>query len=195
MSGAGGGRRGRWLSDEERAIWKSVTRSIAPMKRTLIADDLDLPEAEPVRARSAPRVKAPTSAPKIAKPPAPPKAPPKMPSLAPLDRRTKQRVARGRDEIGARIDLHGMTQARAHAALLRFLARAQADGARIALVITGKGKRIGDDDERVRGVLKQQVPLWLSLPEFRVYVAGFDDASIGHGGQGALYVRVRRPRG
>jgi DNA-nicking Smr family endonuclease len=59
------------------------------------------------------------------------------------------------------------------------------------LVITGKGLR-GDDHRSERGVLKRQVPLWLQLPEFRGYVLGFEHAHIGHGGEGALYVRLRR---
>ena len=60
------------------------------------------------------------------------------------------------------------------------------------LVITGKGKVGGSEDER--GVLRRQVPQWLSLPEFRSLVVGFEEAHIGHGGEGALYVRVRRAR-
>ena len=119
------------------------------------------------------------------------------PPLAPLGRRLKQRVARGREPIEARLDLHGMTQQQAHAALLRFLHRAQAGGAKTALVVTGKGLRRSssgaeyDADSRP-GVLKRQVPLWLALPEFRPLVVGFDDAHVGHGGEGALYVRLRR---
>ncbi len=118
-----------------------------------------------------------------------------MPPLAPLERRLKQRVARGRERIDARIDLHGMTQSEAHAALFDFLQRVRADGGRIALVVTGKGGARGARADAVeRGVLKRQVPNWLSLPQFRSLILGFDEASIGHGGQGALYVRLRRPR-
>ena len=113
--------------------------------------------------------------------------PPSPPALAPLDRKTKSRIARGTRDIDARIDLHGHTQAEAHDALIRFLRRARDKGASVVLVITGKGTR-GD------GVLKRQVPMWLSLPEFRDLVVGFDDAAIGHGGEGALYVRVRKKR-
>ncbi len=89
------------------------------------------------------------------------------------------------------LDLHGRTQSAAHGALLRFLRKAQSDDARFVLVITGKG---AGDDRSERGVLKRQVPLWLKLPEFRPYVGGFETAHAGHGGQGALYVRVRRVR-
>ena len=113
------------------------------------------------------------------------------PHLAPLDRRSRQRLARGTQDIEARLDLHGRTQSEAHAALLRFLHRAQADGAKTVLVITGKG---GAGSSREPGVLKRQVPLWLALPEFRGLVVGFGPAAIGHGGAGALYVRVRRAR-
>ena len=98
----------------------------------------------------------------------------------------------GRKEIDARIDLHGMTQIRAHRVLLTFLQRAHSDGLTFVLVITGKGKVGGAESER--GVLRRQVPQWLSLPEFRSLVVGFEEAHIGHGGEGALYVRVRRVR-
>ena len=66
--------------------------------------------------------------------------------------------------------------------------RSQASGAKVVLVITGKGVR-GDGE---RGVLKRQVPMWLRLPEFRDMVVGFETAGIGHGGEGAMYVRLRR---
>jgi len=173
--------RRRRLSDEEEALWGGVTRSIKPLRPAKST-------VRPVPTRdqeifSLPRAASPQHTPK----------PPRSPPLAPFDRRLKQRVARGREEIGARIDLHGMTQSEAHAALVRFLRRAQADGARMALVVTGKGTgRTGGDSER--GVLKRQVPLWLALPEFRLLIVGFEDAHVGHGGQGALYVRLRRAR-
>jgi DNA-nicking Smr family endonuclease len=112
------------------------------------------------------------------------------PPLAPLGRRLKQRVARGKQAIDARLDLHGLTQSEAHAVLLRFLRNAQARDARLVLVITGKGVR-GDGE---RGVLKRQVPHWLGLPEFRSLIVGFEDAHVAHGGEGALYLRVRRAR-
>lgn len=84
-----------------------------------------------------------------------------------------------------------MTQAQAHDALLSFLRTARAKDAKVVLVITGKGARAGDGE---RGVLKRQVPMWLRLPEFRELVVGFEAAGIGHGGEGAMYVRVRSAR-
>jgi DNA-nicking Smr family endonuclease len=113
--------------------------------------------------------------------------------LTKLDRRTRQRVARGRVEIDARLDLHGMTLERARSRLGTFLASAQARGAGLALVITGKGSASQRHGER--GALRREVPHWLSLPEFRPLVIGFEEAAPSHGGAGALYVRIRRDRG
>ena len=184
--------RRRQLSDEEEALWAGFTRSIKPLKSAK-------PRAKTTLKSSATPPAASTPAPSQTRshPVAPRETPRPSPPLAPLGRRLKQRVARGREPIDARLDLHGMTQQQAHAALLRFLHRAQADGARTALVVTGKGLRRSssgaeyDADSRP-GVLKRQVPMWLALPEFRLLVVGFDDAHVGHGGEGALYVRLRR---
>src|SRR6185437_11737021 len=148
--------------------------------------DVDEPGPQPTTEKPASK-RRPAQAP-IAPPPAKPSTPP----LQPLDRRTRQRVARGREQIDARIDLHGLTQAEAHAALSRFLHAASARGARLVLVITGKGGRGGDGE---RGVLRRQVPQWLALPDFRAFVIGFEDAHTAHGGEGAMYVRLRRRRG
>src|SRR4029079_16068932 len=105
-----------------------------------------------------------------------------------LGRRLKQRLSRGKEAIDARLDLHGLTQAQAHGELLRFLRNAAARDARSVLVITGKGR--GAEP----GVLRRQVPQWLGLPEFRAPGLGYEDAGARHGGEGALYVRVRRAR-
>jgi DNA-nicking Smr family endonuclease len=108
-----------------------------------------------------------------------------------LDRRLRQRLARGIIAIDARIDLHGLTQAEAFAQLTAFLRRARRDGARTVLVITGKGGA-GDRDASARGVLRRQVPLWLSSSGLREAVIAFAPAAAEHGGTGALYVRLRR---
>ncbi|HEX9237310.1 MAG TPA: Smr/MutS family protein, partial [Xanthobacteraceae bacterium] len=99
---------------------------------------------------------------------------------------------RGQTAIEARLDLHGMTQKQAHAALLRFLHQAQAKDAKLALVVTGKGLGGAAAAASERGVLRRQVPLWLSLPEFRRFVVSFEEAHASHGGEGALYLRLRR---
>lgn len=182
-------RRKRGLSEEDRALWDSVVRQIKPLRKKprLTAIEPEAPDA----AEAPPKPRKPKSAP-AARAPAPPPQPPAPPKLATLGRRERSQIARGRKEIDARIDLHGMTQARAHRALHDFLHRAHRDGLAVVLVITGKGKATGPESER--GILRRQVPLWLALPEFRNLVVGFDAAHIGHGGEGALYVRVRRAR-
>ena len=180
---SGDGRRRRVLSQEERVLWTAVTKSIAPL-REVPASDLNDAAEPAMAAPSAQRFARPAST----TPSSPERTPP---PLVPLGRRMKQRVARGKDEIDGRLDLHGLTQGEAHAALLRFLRTASLRGARLVLVITGKGARAAEGE---RGILKRQVPHWLGLPEFRALVIGFEDAHIAHGGEGALYVRVRRMR-
>jgi DNA-nicking Smr family endonuclease len=187
-----GGRRTRPLSDDERALWDGVTRAVTPLKRRRAAE----PRGDAPSAAETPKTKAPA----VTAPPAarPLRAAP--PPLAPLGRRMKQKVARGAAPIDGRIDLHGMTQSEAHHALARFLFSMQRQGARLALVITGKGRQDDRQDRaersasRHRGVLNRQVPLWLESPELRPLVVGFETASVSHGGDGALYVRVRRSR-
>jgi DNA-nicking Smr family endonuclease len=171
----------RVLSQEERTLWAAVTKAITPLNAAV-----ELLPGENVAAHVD---AAKPQKPATTKPSSPPVAAP--PPLAPLGRRLKQRVARGKEAIDARLDLHGLTQSEAHAVLLRFLKNAQARDARLVLVITGKGVR----GEGERGVLKRQVPHWLGLPEFRAMIVGFEDAHVAHGGEGALYVRVRRARG
>ena len=180
-------RRKRGLSEEERALWESVAKQVKPLRKRHRA--MKLPTAAPdaevsvaLKPVAPPKPQAPTkilTAPKQEPPP-----------LAPIGRRERSHLSRGRKQIDARLDLHGMTQTRAHRMLFTFLQRAHSDGLTFVLVITGKGKVGGAESER--GVLRRQVPLWLSLPEFRSMVVGFEEAHIGHGGEGALYVRVRR---
>jgi DNA-nicking Smr family endonuclease len=97
----------------------------------------------------------------------------------------RHRISRDREEIGARLDLHGLDQDRARGVLERFLARAWDEGFRAVLVITGKGVQ-GD------GVLKRRTPEWLAAPHLAHIVAGISDAARHHGGEGALYVALKR---
>jgi DNA-nicking Smr family endonuclease len=181
-------RRQRSLSEEERALWESVAKHAKPLRKKPRAAKAEAPSpaaemvaltklaASPKPLPSATSLRAPM---------------PAVPPLSPLGRRERAQLSRGRKEIDARLDLHGMTQIRAHRALSGFLQRAHSDGLTFVLIITGKG-RIGAESER--GVLRRQVPQWLSLPEFRALVVGFEEAHIGHGGEGALYVRIRRSK-
>jgi DNA-nicking Smr family endonuclease len=184
-------RRKRGLSEEERALWESVAKQTKPLRkrpRTAkpqpAAPDPEMPPA--AKPLTLPKRLPATKTPRAAK-----SETPAAPPLAPLGRRDRSQLSRGRKQIDARLDLHGMTQTRAHQALSGFLQRAHSDGLTFVLVITGKG-RIGAESER--GVLRRQVPQWLSLPEFRALVVGFEEAHIGHGGEGALYVRIRRAK-
>ena len=182
-------RRKRGLSEEERALWESVAKQVKPLRKRHRVVKPAMSATEPdakVAVKHVPVSKHPVPARPLAAP-----KPKPSPPLAPIGRRERSHLSRGRTEIDARLDLHGMTQTRAHRALLGFLQRAHHDGMTFVLVITGKGK-IGAESER--GVLRRQVPHWLGLPEFRALVVGFEEAHIGHGGEGALYVRIRRAR-
>lgn len=117
---------------------------------------------------------------------------PPPPSLARLDDRTKRRLVRGSVSIDERLDLHGMTQEAAHSALRHFLVGARIRGARIVLVITGKGRGGAAADVHDRGVLRRSVPHWLADASLRPLVVGFEEAHLAHGGAGAIYVRLRR---
>jgi DNA-nicking Smr family endonuclease len=166
--------RKRSTTDEERKLFADSFRESRPHK--------------PVKsvARSAPRPV--------------PQAPKK--NSGGLDGNTAERLRKGALDPDARIDLHGLTEAVAHRALLSFLRSAQKNGARLVLVITGKGARRPAPDEpfdlelesRARGVLKAMVPRWLGEPSFAELIADHRSAHIRHGGSGALYVYLRKRR-
>jgi DNA-nicking Smr family endonuclease len=173
-------RPGRKLSDEDRVLWSLVARSTKPLKgRRAAADETP---AQSVR-ENLPAAPEPA---KAVAPAAP--SPAKRLHLAhALDKPTHEKLSRGKLPIEGRVDLHGMTQGEAHALLLSFLQRAHAGGVRYVLVITGKGFSSGGD-----GVLRRQVPAWLSTPPFRALVSSHDVSARHHGGEGALYLRLRR---
>ena len=111
-----------------------------------------------------------------------------------MDAKTHGKMTRGKLQPEARIDLHGMTLAEAHPELIRFILNAQAQGLRLVLVITGKGKRRDDGGpipQRV-GALRHQVPAWLRLPPLGPAVLQVTEAHQRHGGSGAYYVYLRR---
>ncbi|MDQ2634232.1 MAG: Smr/MutS family protein [Pseudomonadota bacterium] len=171
-------RAGKKLSDEDRVLWNLVARSATPLKgKQPVEEKTPGPAVEKLpKAMAAPAT--------IATMPAAPK---RQHVAHVLDRPTLDKLARGRLPIEGRVDLHGMTQSEAHALLLSFLQRAHASGVRYVLVITGKGMSSGGD-----GVLRRQVPAWLSTPPFRALVSSHDLAARNHGGEGALYIRLRR---
>ena len=115
-----------------------------------------------------------------------------------LDGRTADRLRRGLVEPRAKLDLHGYTEAAAHNALLTFLKGARARGHRLVLVVTGRGARNDDQAATLdfgrepRGVLKAAVPRWLGEPKFASLIAGTQAAHRRHGGNGALYIYLRK---
>lgn len=178
------GRRG--LSEEDRRLWDHVRQTAEPLR-----PQKPEPAPAPVAAvEPAKRAPVPSAPPAMLR--EKPKALPSPPPPGGLDRKTLTRLGRGSVAIDARIDLHGMTQETAHHRLLRFIETARADGARIVLVITGKGAPDLPDIGVGRGILRRAVPNWLRSPAFRQHVTGYESAGRRHGGEGAIYVRLKR---
>lgn len=112
-----------------------------------------------------------------------------------MDRRRFDTLRRGRMEPEARLDLHGMTSERAHAALIGFVVSAHANGLRLVLVITGKGKASDDGYQPKRhGILRHSLPHWLAGAPLGPRVLQVTGAHRKHGGEGAFYVYLRRQR-
>ncbi len=183
----------RQLGEAEIALWTAVARHVRPLPGRA----LPVPPPDP-SATAAPKASA-----SVLIQPAGPSAPatpakPALPPLAPLERRLRTRLKRGQEPIEGVLDLHGLRQEEAHAALIGFLERKAAQGARLVLVVTGKGGGPSADGRdqlfQERGVLRRNVPHWLRMAELRALVLGFEEADAAHGGGGALYVRLRRRR-
>jgi len=198
--------KGNASQPDDIALWHHTTRSVAPLRKAKarVPEVGAPPEVRPKTAPATDRPRTTSAPPTSQKPAAPPRTtlPKTPPPLVPIERRKARRIARGHVEIDARLDLHGLRQADAERRLRAFLLRARADGLRTVLVITGKGSErdAGDDsntaiDRSARGVLRRSVPLWLEAPELRDSVAGIAPAHIRHGGSGALYIHLRKPRG
>lgn len=188
-------RRPRGLRPEDEDIWRRVAQSITPM-HLQPKHPLTLPEAPAQAEKPQPRparierfrigekarrdhVSLPATASPIR-----------------MDTKAFKRMSRGKLQPEARIDLHGMTLAEAHPALTGFILHSHAAGMRLVLVITGKGKS-GDDSgpgPRRAGVLKHQVPHWLSMPPLSPLILQLAEAHLKHGGGGAYYVYLRRGR-
>jgi DNA-nicking Smr family endonuclease len=173
-------RRPRLLSPEERALWASIINKVQPLagRPPVENHETDEPMVPPA---------PPQPQPAIDRAALRPAAPPVKP-LIPLERRMLLQVKRGKMRLQGTLDLHGLYQDEAHAALIQFLRHAHQARKGWVLIITGKGS--GGFDER--GVLRRMVPHWLHLPDLRPLVLGFEEAAPHHGGAGALYVRLRR---
>jgi len=173
------------LSHEDRIIWARIARTVEAFPGKEIPEDDWFAVETPASQLPAPPNKP-------AKPAQPILGlnPPSRSKPHPIEKPVVRKLARGRLPIDGRIDLHGLTQSEAHNLLFGFLARAHERGLRHVLVITGKGASRGSE-----GVLKRAVPVWLTKPEFRFLISGHEDAARGHGGEGALYIRLRREKG
>ena len=177
----------RPLSPDELKIWAAVLSTVRARPGRMPPKLVHEPEPTPLNPGHRPeqpmvaiRVKP------VKKGPEPRTFKPVVLGAAPeIEPRRKQRLSRERDPILARLDLHGMDQDRAHAVLIGFLQRAQDEGSRAVLVITGKGF-LGD------GILRRRTPEWLAAPNLRAVVAGVSEAHRRHGGEGALYVALKK---
>jgi DNA-nicking Smr family endonuclease len=172
-------------------LWARVARSARPLRKAATVAPAAAPKP---RAKAAPKQSSP---PAKASPKAVPKSAP-IPRGEALDRQTARQLARGRLAVEARLDLHGMRQRDAHAALRKFLKWAQRKEYRNVLIVTGKGtpadtsRPFYEADER--GVLRQAVPHWLAAPDLDNVVVSYSEAPRRLGGEGALYVRLRKLR-
>lgn len=190
----------RRLTPEEMELWRKVAQSAQRFhpERPQVPDPL--PKPKPIR---------------VAKPrigsfemgsAAPADRPPHrlMPGLSEqmarqpvrMDKKMFGKMKRGKMLPDGKLDLHGMTQEQAHPALTGFILRAQNEGKRLVLVVTGKGKSKTDDGPipTRRGVLKHQVPQWLAMAPLSSAVLQVAEAHLKHGGTGAYYVYLRRGR-
>lgn len=186
------------LSDDDQFLWQQVKRTVEPLggrkeefaallkeserKTTDVGKALNAPSRKQSAALS---IRPPRSYPAAPYSPPVPNVGPGVRPNAGIDDKTARKLLKGRISIDDRIDLHGMTQDQAHRLLAGFLARSHAANMRMVLVITGKG-RLSD------GILRQAVPQWLREPQLSIHVSAFRQAHVTHGGEGALYVRLRR---
>jgi DNA-nicking Smr family endonuclease len=203
--GGKGGDKASTSGDDD--IWWHTAASIEPLKR---GKPRVHPAVESAMAKAEnPSPKAVSPRKKVSKPSDGPIAQPAMaqrtksapspPALSTFDRNSIRKIRGGRMEIEARVDLHGMRQDEAHAALRAFLMRCHGRGMRFVLVITGKGRSPASGDtiaayEGERGILRRNVPRWLEEPDVRNIVVSYTTAAIRHGGEGALYVHLRSSR-
>ena len=157
-------RRAREPSEEERKLFRDVLKDAKPLGSKRLA------VTKPPKPKPAPATKT--------------SYPAKSEGLAPkIGGHLEMRLRRGRAEPEARLDLHGLREEGAYAALERFLMRAHAGDKHLVLVITGKG-----------GVLRANLPRWLAEGGFRNVVAGLSEAHLRHGGGGAFYVALKRKK-
>jgi DNA-nicking Smr family endonuclease len=196
----------RGLGPEDLEIWGRVAQSARPLHKQRLRAALLVPTDPPALPDPPPVKLKPVFEGRILRP-NPASTPPRHDVTKPLsealrtapvamDKRKFDRMTRGKMDPDARIDLHGMTLTQAHGALNAFILRAHAQGLRLVLVITGKGKTVQDDGPIPRrpGALKHDVPQWLRMAPLASAVLELREAHVKHGGSGAYYVYLRRVR-
>ncbi|MCP2671693.1 Smr/MutS family protein [Maricaulaceae bacterium EIL42A08] len=183
----------RPLSAEEHELWRRTAKGFKPLDESRLKRLED--PAPPSSKSDLMRQSAPLKDGAGYRDPAPVKR-------TPVDRGSEKKIRRGRVEIEARIDLHGMTQKKARSQLLNFLRRAHENGCRQVLVITGKGAGARAIDQRrfepwnpedraLPGVLRRSFTQWMDDPAFASLVSGYAESHRRHGGSGAFYVMLR----
>ncbi|UKK86242.1 Smr/MutS family protein [Sphingopyxis sp. BSN-002] len=186
----------RRLAPEEKALWKKVAATVEPIaKRPL-----------PLEPKAPPTVKPPKPTPRSTATVAAPRAPAPLPpprrtwAGSTLDGHWDRRLRKGLVRPDMSIDLHGHSLASAQALLDDAIGRALIRGARVLLVVAGR-LRPGADrlplmhgDPRPRGAIRASLPEWLSISPYADRIVALRPAHISHGGGGAVYVILRRPR-
>lgn len=193
----------RRLRPEEEELWRKVVSNaerLHPEKPLKPQDFVTTPAPKPrqkVRFEAIPsKIAAPSSHPATSTNLTPSITDQVRSQPVQMDRKAFDQMKRGKLRPEGKLDLHGMTLDRAHPALIRFILGAQANGKRLVLVVTGKGKQRDDGGPiPVRfGVLRHQVPQWLSMPPLSSAILQVSEAHLRHGGGGAYYVYLRKGR-
>lgn len=180
------------LSSSDEAVWQEVTKTVTPLGGR--------PETPPP-----PKAIRPTNV-RYDRLPSEWLTASSTAPEARIDRKTRRNITKGRQEFDRSVDLHGMTQDHAFNTLKSVIEGCIRRGDKILLVVTGKGGkrysqlsadtpvayRTRNEFEQHGGVLKRMVPLWLAGPDLKAFVHSYGPAAQEHGGDGALYVVLRR---
>lgn len=183
---------GRRLSPEEQALWKAVAGTVRPLRRSRAVVPTAAEEAAPkVETPSSPRVRGRVPPVRRVEPPAPPRPAP----VPVLDSSWEKKIRGGRLVPDLSIDLHGLNLATAHLRLERLIADAVVNDARVLLVVTGKPRshRPLPGESGKRGAIRAEIGDWLARSAHASRIASVRSAHLRHGGEGALYIILRRP--
>jgi DNA-nicking Smr family endonuclease len=175
----------RQLTPEEKRLWKLITRQTKPLSVPVADDETEEEENKDTEIKSG-KVKLRPAPIKTQAAPVKTKAATikKQGDYSGIDKNTAESFRKGKEPIDAKLDLHGMTQEKAHNALIAFIEKQVKLESRRLLVITGKGS----------GILRSALPRWLTAPNLNKSILAFDVAKAKHGGDGAFYILLKRKR-